>query len=139
MEPLRSLRELLSRYAAGRRDFADAELEGEAERGQRGVQPAEVDLSRARIVADFRGADLRGARFVDANLKTCDFRGADLRGADLRGADFRGAALCSTDFAGARLDGARIAGATFHAHVFQEGDAFPGSTSKPSACGGSDP
>src|SRR5262245_2009831 len=108
MEPPRSFRELLERYRRGERDFVGAELDSDADSDMSGVCLDGADLSHSFIVANFRGASLRGVRFRQANVKTCDFREADLRGAD-----FRGAALCSTEFAGAKLDGADFTGAFF--------------------------
>ena len=45
------------------------------------------------MMADLRGADLRGADLRDADLRGADLRDANLRGADLRDADLRGADL----------------------------------------------
>jgi uncharacterized protein YjbI with pentapeptide repeats len=117
MEPHSSFRELLDRYAQGERDFAEADLDSDPERDLAGVCLDGADLSRAFIVASFRGARLRGVRFHQANVKTCDFGGADLRGSD-----FREAALCSAEFEGAKLDGASFAEAYIHSHTFGEGE-----------------
>ncbi len=66
--------ELLTAYAAGRRDFSGANLSD----------------------ATLRGADLSGATLRDADL-----RYATLRDADLRGADLSGATLSRADLSGA--------------------------------------
>ncbi len=75
--------ELLAAYAAGRRDFTDANLRG----------------------ANLRGANLRGANLRGANLYGADLYGADLEGANLRGADLYGADLRSANLRGANLEG----------------------------------
>ena len=116
-DPPSSFRELLDRYARGERDFAEVDLDADPKCDLAGVCLDGADLSRAFIIASFRGASLRGARFHEANVKTCDFRGADLRDAD-----FRGAALCSAAFEGAKLDGANFAGAYIHSHTFGKGE-----------------
>jgi uncharacterized protein YjbI with pentapeptide repeats len=115
--PPTSFRELLDRYRRGDRDFSGADLECDHDSDLSGVCLDNADFSHAFLVANFRGASLRGARFVQANVKTCDFRDADLRGAD-----FRGAGLCSALFNGAKLEGSNFAGAYVHSHEFKEGE-----------------
>ena len=58
------------------------------------------------IIADLRGADLRGANLSDTNLRGADLRGANLEGANLRGADLRDAKLRGADLSDADLRGA---------------------------------
>ncbi len=116
MPPPTSFRELLDRYQHGERDFQESSLDEDPDNDLRGVCFDGVDLSRSYVVADFRGACLRGARFCHANVKTCDFRDADLSGAD-----FTGAALCATTFIGATFDAADFAGAFYHSYVIQPG------------------
>ena len=60
---------ITERYAAGERDFTDADLGG-------------ADL----IDADLRGADLGGADLIGADLRGANLIDADLRGANLNGA-----------------------------------------------------
>jgi uncharacterized protein YjbI with pentapeptide repeats len=103
-EPPQSAQELLSRYAAGEREFGAAMVIG----------------------ADLRGASLRGASLIGANLSRADIRGVRLIGANLRGADLSyanlsqaylpttylpGANLSHTDFGGANLSRANLQGA----------------------------
>jgi len=83
----------------------------------RDVVLTEADLSHSFIVADFRGADLRGVNFSHCNVKTCDFRKADLRDAN-----FSGAALESTLFEGAKLEGANFTGASCYSRIFKKGE-----------------
>lgn len=83
-------KELLARYAAGERDFPEADLR----------------------VDDFRGADLRSADLRLANLVRANFTGANLAYADLSGANLDGADLSSTLYC-ARLVGANLRGAKF--------------------------
>jgi uncharacterized protein YjbI with pentapeptide repeats len=115
MQAPRSFRELLDRYRDGERDFVDADLDQDSDNDLSGVCLDEADLSRAFVIASFRGASLRGTCFRDANVKTCDFRDADLRGAD-----FIGAALCATSFGGANLAGTRFEGAFYHSYRLAE-------------------
>jgi hypothetical protein len=58
--------DLLRRYAAGERNFCNANLEGENFKGQ--------DLSGV----DFSGADIRGANFSDATLRDANFSNAQV-------------------------------------------------------------
>ena len=77
--PPTSFRELLDRYDRGERDFTGAELDADSDSDLTGVCLDDVDFSHAFLVANFRGASLRGVCFFQANVKTCDFREADLR------------------------------------------------------------
>ena len=81
--------DLLTRYAAGERDFYGADLGG----------------------ADLGGADLGGAYLGDAYLGDAYLGDADLGGADLGGADLRGADLGDADLGDADLRGADLRGA----------------------------
>jgi uncharacterized protein YjbI with pentapeptide repeats len=112
-----SFRELIDRYQHGERDFCESLLDEDPDNDLRGVCLDGVDLSQSFVVADFRGASLRGARFCHANVKTCDFRDANLSGAD-----FTGAALCATTFVGATLDATDFAGASNHSYVIRPGE-----------------
>jgi uncharacterized protein YjbI with pentapeptide repeats len=119
MASVSTFKELLDRYQQGERDFTGSELDADPENDLSGVCLDGIDLSNSWVMADFRGANLRGARFRDANVKTCDFTGADVSGAD-----FSGAALCATVFSGARMENARFEGAYWHSHEFKAGE-FP--------------
>jgi uncharacterized protein YjbI with pentapeptide repeats len=114
--PPQSAEELLRRYAEGERFFAGADLD-QTTYDLRGVTLEGADLSRSFILADFRGANLRGVKFEEANIKTCDFREADLEGAS-----FRGACLEATAFKGAELRGSDFTGATCYSFPFSEGE-----------------
>ncbi len=74
-------KELIKKYKAGERNFAEANLTG----------------------ANLTGADLCGVNFTGANLSGADLTEADLSGANLTGADLRGADLCGADLCGADL------------------------------------
>ena len=113
--PPETFDELRQRYEQGERAFVGAELEEDADLSE--VCLDGVDLSKAFVIASFKGASLRRAVFRDANLKTCDFSGADLTGSD-----FRGAALCSARFTGACLDDAKFEGAFIHSYTFKRGE-----------------
>jgi hypothetical protein len=92
--------ELLSAYAAGRRNFGGVGLRG-------------VDLSGARLdESDLRCVDLGGARLDRAELRCARLDGADLRGASLDGASLDGASLSGASLSGASLSGASLSGAS---------------------------
>lgn len=117
-----SEQDILSRYAAGEREFRHSRIPVADFRGAKlhgidlsytDMRPRAklrgADLSDARLVevlltdADLSNANLRETRITTAWLNNVDFRGADLRGADLEGSDISGA-----DFRGADLRGARL-------------------------------
>jgi hypothetical protein len=98
--------ELLTAYAAGRRDFTSANLSGA---NLRSANLRSADLRSANLSgADLYGADLRSADLRSANLSGADLSGADLSGANLSGADLYGADLRSADLYGADLYGADL-------------------------------
>ena len=88
--------ELLKRYAAGGRNFQNA------------------DLRNARLVdADLRNANLIGTQLMGANLRNAQLDGvklviADLTGADLTGASLRKAKLMRAILRNARLEGVNL-------------------------------
>ena len=96
--------ELQAAYAAGRRDFREANLAKADLRGAdlRGAYLREANLTKANLAganlakADLRGADLRGANLTEANLTRADLTGAYLTKADLAGANLTEADLTST-------------------------------------------
>lgn len=125
-------------------DFSEADLKGALIRLPHSITSAafdkksaprfmDADLSEARIVARFDGADFRNAKLTNANfapygdatqntmaqrsvLVACDFSGAVLRGADLtnailRFANFENAILSNADLTGADLTSANLSGA----------------------------
>lgn len=101
-EPPKTIDELLSRYAAGERNFVGAELD-QPWADLSGVILDDADLSRCWFDASFKSASLKRAKFCDANVKCCDFDDADLTDAD-----FTGAALEATAWEGTILTGARF-------------------------------
>ena len=90
--PPKDAQELLQRYAAGERFFADASL------------PI-ADLSSADLSgADLRGADLRGSNLQKTRLLNATMRDADLQDADLKGATgLLAGQLGGTNVCGAKL------------------------------------
>ncbi len=86
--------ELLARYAAGGRDFAEAQLEG-------------ANLQNVQLIS----VNLNGANFRNANLAGANLAHAKLLGADLRGANLTKANLIGVSAIGAKLDGANLTGA----------------------------
>lgn len=125
--------ELLKRYAAGGRNFQNADLRGIQLAGAnlRGANLISaklnnVNLSNAKldsaklVIADLSNADLSnaslrkaklmGAILREANLSGADLSRADLSDADLQNAKLVGANLSATDLTNADLTGANIAG-----------------------------
>lgn len=77
--------ELLSRYAAGERNFGNVDL--------RGVNLNNVNLSGVNLnEANFSGASLQGINLGSAILSRATFRGAKLSDAET-GVNFTGAVL----------------------------------------------
>lgn len=115
--------ELLKRYAAGGRDFQNADL--------RGIELAGANLRNANLIgclltnADFRKAQLDGVKFVIADLSNADLTHASLRKAKLMGAILRDANLSDADLSyadlsdadlrNAKLVGAKLVGANLSA------------------------
>ncbi len=95
-----SAEELLTRYAAGERDFP------------------EVDLRDANLT----GADLRGINLSNAWLQGTDFSGADLSGAILEWADLEGVEMIGTNLSGANLKNACLSPASFEGANFSAAD-----------------
>jgi uncharacterized protein YjbI with pentapeptide repeats len=81
-----------------------------------------VNFSNAFLVANFRGANLKGSKFIEANVKTCNFSSTDLRQAN-----FSGAAIDAAVFAAANLEGTNFQGASEQGHVYAAGE-LPWST-----------
>ena len=67
-----------------------------------------LDGADSGILADLRGADLRGADLSNANLRGADLSNADLSNANLRGANLRYANLRGADLRYAIGDGSII-------------------------------
>ncbi|OKH28519.1 pentapeptide repeat-containing protein [Chroogloeocystis siderophila] len=92
---------LLENYAAGKRNFnnanlGDAQLQGE---NLKGVDFSYADLSQAKLSnANLRGADLSYADLSQADLTGTDLRGSLLLGANLRQAELKNAKLEGADY-----------------------------------------
>jgi len=86
--------ELLAKYAAGERNFVEADL-------------SEADLSGAKLSK----AILSGAYLSGANLSGVDLSGADLSDADLGGANLSNANLSYVNLNGANLSDVNLSGA----------------------------
>lgn len=104
--PPKSREELLTRYAAGERLFAGAELDADMVPGGSIDLTGEIldraDFSECWLAGFFRNASLRGATFRRANIKTCDL------GADLTNADFTDAAIEAAIWRGAIVNGTKF-------------------------------
>lgn len=115
--------ELLKRYAAGGRNFQNADL--------RGIQLAGANLRGANLIsaklnnANLSNAKLDSAKLVIADLSNADLSnaslrkaklmGAVLRYANLSGADLSRADLSDADLRNAKLVGANLLGANLNA------------------------
>jgi hypothetical protein len=101
-----SVDELKRRYAAGERNFANADL--------RCAQLNYLNLSGANLgwaklsLANLSGANLSGSDLTAASLNDANLSGADLKGANLSLADFRGANLRDANLSGACLRGTKL-------------------------------
>ncbi|MFB2836186.1 pentapeptide repeat-containing protein [Floridanema evergladense] len=106
--------ELLKRYAAGGRNFQNADL--------RGIQLAGANLRGANLIsaklnnANLSNAKLDSAKLVIADLSNADLSNASLRkaklmGAILRDANLSGADLSRSDLSDADLRNAKLVGA----------------------------
>lgn len=103
--------ELKQRYAAGERNFINANL--------RCAMLNELNLSKANLSwaklnwanlskTNLSGADLTAADLGHANLNEADLRGANLSLADLRGANLNQVNLSGANLRGAKLDEANL-------------------------------
>lgn len=104
------------RLEAGERNFDSEELDDFLHDLQH-MDLEGVNFNKTFLLANFRGANLRGSEFIEANVKTCDFTGADLRRAN-----FSGAAIDGAVFAAANLEGANFQGASEQGHIYAEGE-----------------
>ena len=112
---------LRTRLEAGERNFEAEDLDDLCHDLQ-DMNLEGINFSRAFVIANFRGANLKSALFIEANVKTCDFSGADLRQAK-----FSGAAIDGAIFTAAHLANADFHGATDQGHIFAAGE-LPWST-----------
>ena len=93
--------ELLTRYAAGERDFQHANLAGE---NLYGVHLSEANLADADLTdTDLYGANLAGANLAGANLARADLRRAILFHANLTEANLTDTILIGVNLVGAIL------------------------------------
>ena len=112
IDDVSSSQDLLESYAAGVRDFPEADLHGDDLWGSelQGIQLQGADLGEA----DLRRVDLAHASLRGADLSHALLTGANLRGADLRDANLSGATLYGVDLTHARLEGADLEGALLY-------------------------
>lgn len=113
--------EFLTQYAAGQREFEEANLSGVHLSGSTliaidlsGAVLQNADLSAANlsssklIGADLNGVNLKGAKLLSTNLSGAELNRANLAGANLLGANLSGANLVNADLQGANLSGADL-------------------------------
>jgi uncharacterized protein YjbI with pentapeptide repeats len=115
-QPPKSADELLRRYAAGERYFAEADIPEGSDLRNSTLAHSTFDRGWLSDI-DFRGANLRHVRFLSCNIKCSDFRGADLEGAI-----FTGALVEATQFENANLTNATFAGAYAYGYELKDGD-----------------
>lgn len=107
-------------------DFSSPKASKRATRSALNVFRCAVSLNSLKasgIVADCKGASLRGVSFAGATIVNSDFRGADLAGAN-----FTSASVASTDFSGAvmtlaNLDKSTVSSSTFAVTLLERGSA----------------
>ncbi|MBP0003394.1 MAG: pentapeptide repeat-containing protein [Cyanobacteria bacterium SBC] len=120
---IRSVEELLRRYAAGERDFEQVRL-SQADLHNailHGIDLSEAILNEANLSrTDLRGADFSWADLSQANLCGADLRGAIFTRADLTGANLRRANLLKADLSLAKLDNADLSEAILPDGMLQE-------------------
>jgi len=96
--------QLVSRYAAGERDFSYVQLNGA---NLAGIRLTDVTfLGGSLREADFRGAHLAYVQLKAADLRGACFSSASINGSDLIGANFERADLCRADLTGSHLGSA---------------------------------
>jgi uncharacterized protein YjbI with pentapeptide repeats len=127
-----TVEELLRRYAAGERDFAETDFRYEFELSVAILR--DINLERAYmsdmniIGVDLTGANMSGLRFEEGLLQDVNLTGANLRNfllfqgvmesvnltsADLTSADLTGTQLRKVNLTGATLIEAKLSGASF--------------------------
>ncbi|WP_250123262.1 pentapeptide repeat-containing protein [Chroococcidiopsis sp. CCMEE 29] len=103
---LLSVDELKRRYAAGDRNFANANLRC-ADLNNLNLSGANLGWAKLTL-AGLSGANLSGADLTAADLSKANLSEADLRGANLSLADLREANLAQANLSGACLRGAKL-------------------------------
>lgn len=105
--------EVLTRYAAGERNFREVNLTDEI-------------LSWADLRgADLSGADLSGANLNWANLSRANLTAADLSRADLAWANLKAANLSRANLSGADFSGADLSQAKWSGAIMPDGSILP--------------
>jgi uncharacterized protein YjbI with pentapeptide repeats len=99
--PVNDVNTLLQEYAAGKRNFNNANLSN-----------AQLFQQNLKGI-DFSYADLSQANLSNANLRGADLSYTDLSQADLTGADLRGSLLLATNLRQAKLQDAKLEGADY--------------------------
>jgi uncharacterized protein YjbI with pentapeptide repeats len=109
--------ELIERYAAGERDFADISLKWE-------------DLSGANLA----GVNLTGAIFIRVNLSKANLSSANLTNTSLKSANLSGANLQGANVTNALIDFANLENANLKGAIgsfYPDGMAFHRNTTLP--------
>ena len=114
--PPETVQELLERYGAGERYFAETDLPDGSDLNGAILEGAYLEFSWFHSV-NFSRANLKGVSFGNCNVKCANFSQANLEGAN-----FRGAAVESINLEGANLTGASFAGSFAYGYELKDGD-----------------
>jgi uncharacterized protein YjbI with pentapeptide repeats len=105
----KAVRDFLSRYAAGERDFSNIDL---SETDLSGVNLTLANLHNAKLTwANLKGANLYHIDLSQAKLRYANLSGSMLRSSNLQGTDFLNANLSGADLSWSNLNGANLTGA----------------------------
>ena len=115
-KPPETVQELLERYVAGERYFAETNLPDGSDLTGAILEGAYLERSWLHSV-NFSNANLKGVSFCDSNVKCAEFRQANLEGAN-----FRGAAVESINLEGANLTGVSFAGSFAYGYELRDGE-----------------
>jgi uncharacterized protein YjbI with pentapeptide repeats len=105
----KAVKDFLSRYAAGERDFSNIDL---SETDLSGVNLTLANLHNAKLTwANLKGANLYHIDLGQAKLRHANLSGSMLRSSNLQGTDFLNANLSGADLSWSNLNGANLTGA----------------------------
>ncbi|BBD70957.1 pentapeptide repeat family protein [Nostoc commune NIES-4072] len=117
--------ELLSFYAAGRRNFATATIEDKREGFFRGVDLSGINLKGCFIDIDFSGATMRNAIFSYVKWELVVWEDIDFSGSDFTGVKgITGSTFINCNFRDTIWDGANLWQPAFVECTFPHFDSF---------------
>lgn len=116
------VQELLEQYAARKRNFIWADLQGA---DLTGVELPQINLSRANLSGAIAvGTNLSGANLIKADLSGANLQDANLARSRLYKANFRAANLDRANFIGANLTGVNLEGASLQGAIMPDGTDY---------------